>query len=182
MAKAYKLFRVVKGELFPLYVNRNKSIPMGIWLDAEEGERLPSGKVKASLGKGLKFRPGWHLSDEPYAEHIGIKDSEGNIVAMHPNQVWCEVEYNDQISYQLEATDNGINPKTGKFSAVKADLAHIPKGGYYRYKTNPKMVGEWIIAGEMKVNRILDWDEVDRICRANGHEPQPRIKNMGFAI
>ena len=47
------------------------------------------------------------------------------------------------------------------------------------------MTGEWIIAGEMKVNRILNDDEVKRICIENGFSYLPReeefdYKKMGF--
>ena len=63
MATAYKLFRLKSGRLYPLYVLSNQEVPLGVWLQAQSGERLPSGKVKAKLGKGLAYRPGWHCSD-----------------------------------------------------------------------------------------------------------------------
>ena len=49
----YKLFRVKKnrpGELFPLYVLSDEPVPMGIWIDAEEGPRTPEGKVNIYTG------------------------------------------------------------------------------------------------------------------------------------
>ena len=70
----YKLFKVKAsrpGEIFPLYVNADKSAPIGVWIDAECGERKENGKVKSKLGD-LAFRPGWHLSDYPLATHIGV--------------------------------------------------------------------------------------------------------------
>lgn len=68
-AIGYKLFRIKKtcpGELFPLYVNADHSIPIGEWLIAVCGQRTDNGKVKSKLGP-LKFRPGFHINDTaPY--------------------------------------------------------------------------------------------------------------------
>ena len=72
MAIAYKLLRKKGDKLFPLYVLSNEEVPVGVWLDAKEGEKLQNGKVKSKLGP-LQFRPGWHLSDIPLAVHIGIR-------------------------------------------------------------------------------------------------------------
>jgi len=172
MATAYKLFRLKSGRLYPLYVLSNQEVPLGVWLPAQSGERLPSGKVKARLGRGLAFRPGWHCSDIPLAIHIGRKDAAGNIVSMHPDTVWAEVEYADKVSYMPEARANGTHG--AKFNPQKACLDHVPEDGFYRYKTSPKMLGEWIISGAIRVNRILTDAEVAQICRAQGYEPQRR--------
>lgn len=58
--------------------------------------------------------------------------------------------------------------------------------GFYRYKTNPTMTGEWIIAGEMKVLRILSDVEVKEICDEVGSAYLPReheidLREYGFA-
>lgn len=174
MSVAYKLFRLRNGKLYPLYVLSNEEVPLGVWLNAKSGERLPSGKVKAKLGKGLAYRPGWHCSDIPLATHIGKKDDHGKIVSMHEDTVWAEVEYADKISYEMEAYTRGLNPKTGHHNPQKACLDHIPVGGFYRYRTNPNMLGDWIITGAIRVNRILSDAEVAEICIAHGFEPQKR--------
>ena len=71
--KAYKLLRVKKdGKLYPLYVDADTPTPMGVWLEAKCGELTSDGKVKSKLGS-LCFRPGYHLSNLPYASHIGRK-------------------------------------------------------------------------------------------------------------
>ena len=59
--KAYKLFRVVNNELHPLYIKTETVIPIGVHMDAEEGEQTPDGKVKAKGLHKLAYRPGWHL-------------------------------------------------------------------------------------------------------------------------
>ena len=174
---AYKLFRTKNGKLYPLYVLSNKETPMGEWLPAENGVIAKDGKhVKSKLGE-LAYRPGWHLSDIPFASHIGKKGPDGKLYQAL-DTVWCECEYSADIDYQPEANERGLNPKTGKVNAKLAQLNHIPTDGFYRYKTNPNMTGNWIIAGAVKVNRVIGNDEVAEICREHGIEPQPLETEM----
>ena len=164
----YKLFKVKvsrPGEIFPLYVNADKPTPIGIWIDAECGERKENGKVKSKLGD-LAFRPGWHLSDYPLATHIGVKDENGNVAYIKPDTVWCEVEYSHKVDYQIAANQNGINAK-GILVPKNAYITDVPCDGFYRYKTNPNMFQDWIIAGSIKINRILSDAEVNKILVKN---------------
>ena len=179
---AYKLFKLKKsrpGELFPLYVLTDEPVPMGIWLPAREGPRLADGRVKSKLGP-LCWRPGWHLSELPLAIHIGIRDETGEIRWMHDDEVWCECEYSADTDYQPEADANGW--RSGKYDPRRAILDRIPEHGCYRCKTSPNMLGRWIIAGEMKVLRILEDEEVAEICRSRGYEPLPRRKPLDPAL
>lgn len=174
---AYKLFRTKNGKLYPLYVLSNKETLMGEWLPAENGVIANDGKhVKSKLGE-LAYRPGWHLADIPYASHIGKKGPDGNLYQAL-DTVWCECEYSADIDYQPEANERGLNPKTRKINAKLAQLNHIPENGFYRYKTNPNMTGNWIIAGAVKVNRVISNDEVAEICREHGVAPQPLETEM----
>lgn len=167
----YKMLRRKKdGKLYPMYVT-NKPTEIGVWLNAEEGERK-DGKVKSRLGL-LHFRPGWHCSSLPYETHIGKKDSEGKIVALPKDVVWCEVEISDAVNYDAEAHHNGIH-SNGKFVARDADLDHVPVNGYYHYKTNPSMYGEWIIAGAIKITKLLTDEELKEICARHNLVPLPR--------
>ena len=171
---AYKLFRVKKsepGKIYPLFVLADEETPVGVWLTAKAGPQTDNGKVKSRLGP-LCYRPGWHLSDIPLAIHIGMKGESGEIEYMSPDHVWCECEYSDGISYQAEAERNGTY--NGKMHPRDAFLKRIPENGYYRYKTNPMMLGDWIIAGEIRVNRILSDDEVEKICLEHGYKAMPR--------
>lgn len=173
MPIGYKLFRTMKtrpNEIFPLYVNATQSIPFGEWISASEGERKSNGKVKSRLGD-LAYRPGWHINDIcPYVTHIGEKDETGKIAYMREDLVWAEVEYHNGVNYQNVAKDRGMKAN-GKFDAKLAQLDYIPVNGFYKYKTNPNMFGEWIIAGEMKVNRLLSDDEVRELCALYGLTP-----------
>jgi hypothetical protein len=147
---------------------------MNEWIPAKEGPMTEKGKVKSKLGQ-LCYRPGWHLSDIPLATHIGIK-VDGVIKYMHSDEVWCEVEYSDHVDYTNVVTENGT--VNGKLIPKKAYMTDIPVDGFYRYKTNPNMTGDWIIAGAIKVNRILSDEEVSEICKKNGYEALPRMKNV----
>ena len=174
--KAYKLLRVSKnhqGKIYPLFVNANHEIEMNKWIEAEYGEINDKGKVKSKLG-ALCFRPGWHLSDIPYAPHIGKKGKKGQIEFMNENYIWCECEYSNDIDYQEQANENGMNKK-GVIIPKLAYLKDIPYDGFYRYKTNPNMYGDWIIAGAIKVDRILSDQEVNNILIGNVIEPMTRF-------
>lgn len=168
---AYKALRVRKkepGKLFPLFVNASLETPLGVWLDADIGNNL-----KTKLG-ALALRPGWHLGDLPRAAHIGKKGPEGKINRQHYDIVWCECEVAADVDYQPEANQNGTNAK-GVLVKGRADIKDkIPADGYYRFKTNPNMEGEWIISGAIKINRVLTDAEVDQIQIDNGLTPIPR--------
>ena len=176
--KAYKLFRVdprYPGQLFPLFVNAKESVPIGEWHDADIGEQNASGKVKSKIGP-LAYRPGWHAGDIPVASHIGGKsDPALKAPDYRPeNQVWAEVEMAADVDWQTEADRRGTNAK-GKVVPVKAHITdQIPEDGFYRYKTNSNMTGQWLIGGSMRVTRVLTDAEVARINKEAGYADLPR--------
>jgi hypothetical protein len=183
--KAYKLFRVdprKPGQLFPLFVSANDPVGIGTWLDAGTGKSTAEGKVKSKLGP-LAFRPGWHAGDLPIATHIGGK-SKSDLTApdIRPeNQVWAEVELAADRDWQSEANKRGTNAQ-GKLISVRAHITdQLPEDGYYRYKTNPNMTGNWLISGSMKVNRILSDEEVRSINAEAGAADLPRQKPFDAA-
>ena len=104
----------------------------------------------------------------------------------NPNHIWAEVEMPNDVDWQSEATKRGYNDQ-GKLIASQAHITdQLPKGGHYRYKTNSNMLGNWLIGGSMKVNRILRDEEVEAINKAAGAADLPRAKAMnqkafGFA-
>lgn len=171
--KGYKLFRQDRqGNLHPLYVNATEIIPVGVWLSAKDGEKTENGKVKSRLGE-LAYRPGWHINDElPYVQHI--YSIHGGVKTLKDGCVWAEVECNEK-SYQHEANIAGLN-KHNIIIKRNAYLKKIPAGGYYRYKTSPNMYGTWLIAGEMRVIRIMNDDEVYEMCENAGLTPLRRYK------
>lgn len=173
----YKLFKVKAsqpGKLFPLYVYANEETPMNEWVDAKLGEIASDGKhVKSKLGE-LALRGGWHLNENvPHVTHIGRKDENGNIAYLFEDHVWCEVEYSNNIDYQPLVNENGKN-KQGKVIPKNACMREVPVDGFYRYKTNANQSEPWIIAGAIKINRVLSDAEVYDICKEKGYESLPR--------
>ena len=184
--KAYKLFRTDPrrpGQLFPLFVDANTPVPMNKWVKASAG---PAGKdptkVKSKLGD-LAYRPGWHAGDLPVATHIGEKsDPRLKAPDMRPaNHSWAEIEMPNDVDWQSIANKRMEYSKAGKPKLATAHITdQVPHGGHYRYKTNPNMTGNWLIGGEMKVNRILNDDEVKKINDAHGVSDLPRAKERAW--
>ncbi len=152
--KAYKLFATRKshpGKLFPLFMDVKTEVPVGVWLRAE----IHEGKIG---GRPLAQRPGWHAGDIPSAPHLMKRDGT------YGDRVWAEVEMPADIDWQSEANRRATMKKDGTINSRTAEIKDQPPyGGHYRYKTNPNMVGEWLISGEMKVTRILSQDEIERL-------------------
>ena len=176
----YKLFRTdpkKPGELFPLFVNRNQSVPIGEWVPAEAGPLNELGRVKSSIGSnGMAYRPGWHAGDVPAATHIGGKSGPETKVVDYrkPEEVWAQVEMPNDVDWQSVA--NAKISKSGQPIAKTAEITdQIPFGGHYRYKTNPNMQGNWLIGGQMKVNKVLTDEEVRAINEAAGTADLPRF-------
>lgn len=145
---------------------------------------LPKGS-KATKVTALALRSGWHSGNMPFSYHLGVQGSDFkqwvkrtqssyNVNNRPPFQVWAEVEVPDDINYQAEADKRGINEK-GNFIHADAGMDEPPYGGNYNYKTNPNMEGEWVISGQIKINRILSDEEVAEI-NGEGMADLPRTE------
>lgn len=176
--KAYKLFVQKQGKLFPLYINADKPIPTGVWVDAEVGPELADGKVKGKGGTYAK-RPGWHSTKYPVALHIGGKlPGESKPSYRKKDQVWAEIEIPADIDWQKTAEERASRKRDGSIIAKTAHITdQVPTGGYYTYKTNPNMEGSWYISGAMKINRILTDEEVKEINDSFGVADLPRLED-----
>lgn len=177
--KAYKLVRKKKdGNYYPLYVLSKDPFPVGEWIEAKCGELTKNGKVRSKLGE-LAYRPGLHLCEIPHETHIGGKSKgTGHPVDYLPDDlVWVEVEFSDEVSYQLAAEKAGIN-KNGKVVAARAYLKKIPENGYYYYNTSTQATVRWIICGAMKLVREVSDAEVTAICAKHGLVPLPRLTEL----
>ncbi len=191
--KAYKLFKTNdKGELYPLFVKMedNKPIPKGKWIKAEEGSlNTKTGKVKSSIGD-LAYRPGFHAGDLPIATHIGgkvdLETGQRLKGSMPPNireenQVWAEVEMLDEFDWQSVANERARIKKDGTPDVKTAHITdQVPYGGFYRYKTNPNMTGNWLIGGELKVKKVLSSKEVKKINDKAGVADLPKLSDLGL--
>jgi len=195
--KAYKLFNIDEtGGLRPLYVEHGGGAPLPLnkWIKAEVGKLNPkTGKVKTKGGGDLAYRPGFHSGDMPMATHIGGKMNpktgkrwtgekrKPNI--REDNQVWAEVEVGNDVDWQSVANSKApiikSGPNKGQLWAREAQIKdQIPEGGHYRYKTNNNMTGNWLISGEVKINKVLNDAEVKQINDAAGVADLPRISEF----
>lgn len=148
---------------------------------------LPAGS-KAKTVKAVALRPGFHAGDSPAAPHIGLEYKGQKYRS--DDQVWAEVEMPADTDWQSVADANASvvksGPRKGLLNAGEAQITdQLPSGGYYRYKTNPNMQGNWLISGEMKVNRVLDADEVKRLNDEAGTSDLPTLaalkaKEVGY--
>lgn len=155
--KVYKLFRVRNGKLYPLYVEAKREMPVGVWLQAQVGEKADETHVKASgCGGKLALRPGFHSTKVPYTDWIGKRTENGTLI-QRADTVWCECE--------IRGEEQIVTARYG--------LRTLPDG-YYRYRTNAKQRDPWIISRELKIVKILSNEEVDQICEENGFTAQER--------
>ena len=200
---AYKVFRIKNGKLYPPMVSNSggAATPIGVWLEAQEGEFAGLSKtgrpqVKPSKGGStLAYRPGWHLGDMPRAKQFDRRNKETGEMEFPKDFIWAECSYVMEINYQDEADEMGYmrsNPdgtlyKSEKYQHSLAGLKKIPKRGYYKYRTNPNPdTVPWVITGAMKVNRLLDDYDVADILAKHGIDAPHRqggdktLKELGF--
>lgn len=146
----YKLFEENQnGELFPLFIGKNETVPMGEWMHAEY---LPT--------KGFAARGGWHIGEFPDAPWL--KSYDGTDTGYYKprwktgRRVWCMVEYNATTDYNDE-----VQTLPGKCFKDK-----IPENGYYFFREAGK--GVWSITSDIRVVRKLTEEERGEILRKNG--------------
>ena len=195
LGTAYKVFRVKNGKLYPpMVANPNGAdTPIGVWLDAEEGEFAGLSKtgrpqVRQAKGGGtLAFRPGWHLGDLPRAEQFDRINKVTGEPEFPKDFIWAKCQYVMKTNYQPQSDEQGymrtsidkdgnvITRRSDKYQHSLAGLPYIPKDGYYRYRTNPNpKTIPWVITGAMKVIDLLGDDEVNAILKQNGIPPVHR--------
>lgn len=56
----YKLVRCRHGLYYPLFVETDRPMPVGPWLEAKVGELVDSTHVRSPVLGRLALRPGWH--------------------------------------------------------------------------------------------------------------------------
>ena len=153
--KTYKLFRFKNGKLFPLYVEAEREMPIGKWLEASVGDKVDKTHVKAKgCGGKLSLRPGFHSTKIPFTNWIGKRQPDGTLV-QRKDTVWCECEV-----------------KGNQFKVTDRNGSRELLDGWYYFKTNTKQKDPWIISNRLMIIRLLDNEEVSKICRANGIEAQ----------
>jgi hypothetical protein len=101
--------------------------------------------------------------------------------------IWAECEYIMDINYQSEADEQGYmrtkpdgsTYRSNKYQHSLAGLPKLPKGGYYKYRTNPNPdTVPWVITGAIKVTKLLDDYDVQKILGSNAPERQGGDKTL----
>lgn len=101
--------------------------------------------------------------------------------------IWAECEYVMDINYQSEADEQGYmrtksdgsTYRSDKYQHSLAGLPKLPKGGYYKYRTNPNPdTVPWVITGAIKVTKLLDDYDVKKILGGNAPERQGGDKTL----
>ena len=143
--KTYKLFEMNQnGELFALFIGKNRPFPIGEWTNAEI---LPT--------KGFSVRPGFHsgeICSAPWLmSHDGKYKSQRS---KYWKRVWVECEIIADIDYTEEAL------KTKK----KCFSDQLPKNGFYKFK-EAGLNRIWFVSERIKISRILSEEERQQILK-----------------
>lgn len=186
--KVYKLFdQREDNQLYPLFVGADKPFTQNDWSYAQYMKPNEAGRVDAKLsgGKGrpgLAYRPGLHSGANPYALHIGKKlmqPPQGKPDFRPANQVWGEVTVPDDYDWFNEAMMRAKLTKKGDIDLKTAEIKdQLPFGGTYNYNTNANVAGDWTISDRMKINRILDPDEVAWLNKQSGVADLPFVEDL----
>ena len=108
--------------------------------------------------------------------------------------MWAEVELSADKDYTSDAKKKSKAAHRGKFVSKDADFDYIPDEprGFYTFSTNPilmndpKMKGRWVIAGAMRIKRVLSDTEAAKLTKDAGFSPLERkggdikLENFGF--
>lgn len=151
---AYKLFRTLKTRegLYPLFIGKTIPTVENEWIEAQF---IPT--------KGFAHRPGWHAGVLPIAPHLRTKQNR-----IHADRVWAEVSMSADYDWQHIADKSPTRDIRGC----------IPTAGHYRFKTNKMQGGAWLIGGAIRIERVLQDEDVYDILHAAGFDPTPELKGI----
>lgn len=152
----YKIFEMDTrdGKLYPLFIGKKEESKIGEWLKAEH---IPT--------KNFAVRSGWHLGVIPSAPHlIGADGTYKSQRGKNFKRVWCEVEYNNTNDYTELAQKQ-----------PKKCFIECPSNGFYKFKEANGAL--WIISSDIKINRIIQEDERQKMLEAIGFDEREAIKD-----
>lgn len=153
----YKLFEQREdGKLFPLFIGKTKETPMNEWVMAGNITHHP----------GFAQRCGWHIgATMPSAPWL--MSADGTYKSQRGKRfkrVWCEVEYVADIDYTNEVEKL---PR-------KCFTDRLPDGGFYKFRESGNRL--WIIADRIKVNKIIDEEERQKMLKAVDYDEQAEFE------
>ena len=137
---------------------------------------------KAKSITALAYRPGWHSGDMPFFPQGG---TIGNVEGMDKYDAslpktnyknihrWNQVVFEVELDADKDYSNSTVN-KNGQ--VIFYDMQEMPKGGYYKFATNPMAkaedIGAWYISDSLKILRALSEEECNEILAKNGFKPQ----------
>ena len=164
---AYKLMRLVDGQLYPLFVDRSAPVQMGVWYNAD----APALDVLQSLDFG------YHLIDLQTQEVIRHADSVGKADvkrATANNQRWIHViQQATKIGYKQVgiSESNGSEVKNESYSYRPGwhcgELPVMNQVAKKKTKTFPGYLPEDCVFVEVEISADVDYNAE---ARANGGE------------
>lgn len=147
----FKLFEQdSRGNLYALFIDKKTVMPVGEWLKAENHPT-----------KGFSNRPGYHIGEGiPSAPWLMSFDGAYKSQrSKYWKRVWAEVWYVADKDYTEEVLQL---PK-------KCFVDRIPENGFYKFReTGCNRI--WIIADQMKIERILTEEERMEILKSIGYD------------
>lgn len=160
----YKLFECdEEGNLYPLFLDKNTSYPIGEWINAE-----------IHYNKSFAPRPGLHCGIIPAAPWLMSygENGKGYYKGRRKNwkRVWVEVKYNCTIDYNEEVSKLKKKCFTDK----------IPENGWYFFKEYGKAT--WIITDKIKILRVIDEEERQMILNSVGYNEEKEWQPYKNAI
>ena len=150
----YKLFEQdQKGNLYALFIDKKNIMPMNTWMLAGSHPT-----------KGFAVRPGFHIGEGiPSAPWLmSVDGTYKSQRSKYWKRVWAEVEYVAEHDYTTEVE---------LFLPKKCFETTTPKNGFYRFR-EAGVNRIWIIADQMKINRILSEEERQTILANIGYDEQ----------
>ena len=165
--------------IIPDEATRKKLINEGFITEkTRRTKEAPFGRVTA-----VAARPGWHASQAPVATHLGPQDLKiskkeaeklveagvtPEAIKRRGNQFYVKRRAEDQVFAEVDMADD-VDYQSMLAKEGKSDINdRVPKGGSYKYSDGQADSDQWIVGGDMKVNRVLSREETRAIQKEMG--------------
>ena len=170
--------------MIPDEETRQKLIDAGFITDrTKRTKEAPFGKVTA-----VAARPGWHSSQMPVATHLGPQDLKvskkeaeklvaagvtSEAIKRRGNQFYVKRRAEDQVFAEVEMADD-VDYQSMLAKEGRSDINdRVPKGGSYRYSDGQADSDQWVVGGDMRVNRELSREEARKLQEELGVKDLP---------
>ena len=178
-AKGEKTKNTGDPVIIPDEATRQKLIDNGFITErTKRTKEAPFGKVTA-----VAARPGFHASQSPVATHLGPQDIKVSkaeakklvdagitpeAIKRRGNQFYVKRRAEDQVFAEVDMADD-VDYQSMLAKEGKSDINdYVPKGGSYKYSDGQADSDQWVVGGDMRVNRVLSREETRAIQKEMG--------------